>query len=71
MFDLSRGELERLHGPIGLSIGSKTPPEIAVSILAEMTAVRHGVDLDGVGTRKGEELAADGNQQVCVAVTRA
>jgi xanthine dehydrogenase accessory factor len=66
MFDLSEGELDRLHGPIGLSIGSKTPPEIAVSILAEMTAVRHGVDLSTVGTRKAEEVSPDGNQQVCV-----
>jgi xanthine dehydrogenase accessory factor len=42
-FDVSQDEIARLRGPVGLYIGSKTPPEIAVAILAEMTAVRHGV----------------------------
>jgi xanthine dehydrogenase accessory factor len=42
-FDVSDEEIARLRGPVGLYLGSKTPPEIAVAILAEMTAVRHGV----------------------------
>ncbi len=42
-FDLSEGEIARLHGPVGLYLGSKTPPEIALAIMAEMTAVRYGV----------------------------
>jgi len=43
LFDLSDADIARLHGPIGLYIGSRTPPEIAVSILAEITAVKNGV----------------------------
>lgn len=39
---LSAQEIERLHAPIGFSIGSKTPAEIAISIMAELTAVRNG-----------------------------
>lgn len=42
-FDLNDEQLARLHGPIGLYIGSKTPSEIAISILAELTAIKNGV----------------------------
>ena len=38
--DLTEAQIDQLHAPIGLSIGSKTPPEIAIAILAEITAVQ-------------------------------
>jgi xanthine dehydrogenase accessory factor len=43
MFDLSDEEIGRLHGPIGIYIGSRTPPEMAISIMAEITAAKNGV----------------------------
>ena len=42
-FDVTPEELARLRGPVGVFIGSKTPPEIAVSILAEVVATKNGV----------------------------
>ncbi len=42
-FGVTAEQLARLFGPVGMYIGSKTPPEIAISILAEMTAVKNGV----------------------------
>lgn len=44
-FDVSDAQLSKLHGPIGLYIGSKTPAEIAISILAELTAVKNHISL--------------------------
>ncbi|CAN5750601.1 XdhC family protein [soil metagenome] len=44
-FDVSDAELAKLHGPVGIYIGSKTPAEIAISILAEMTAVKNHVNV--------------------------
>ena len=43
LFDLSQDEIGRLHGPIGLFIGARSPAEIAVAILAEVTAAKYGV----------------------------
>jgi xanthine dehydrogenase accessory factor len=40
--DLTQSQISRLHAPVGLSIGSKTPPEIAIAILAELTSLRAG-----------------------------
>jgi len=44
-FDLSQEQVDRLHGPVGLYIGALTPPEIAISILAEVIAVKYGISI--------------------------
>ncbi len=47
-FDLTTQEIAKLRGPTGLSIGSRTPPEIAVAILAELIAERNRIQLQKV-----------------------
>lgn len=44
-FGIAEAALQALHGPAGLYIGSKTPAEIALSIMAEVVAVKNGVEL--------------------------
>ncbi len=56
LFDLSAEQIARLHGPVGLSIGSRTPPEIAVAILAHLISVRNQTTLN-------KEL---NNQEICL-----
>ncbi|NWB85546.1 XdhC family protein [Pseudomonas gingeri] len=51
---LSAEAIARLHGPIGLHIGSHTPAEIALSLMAEVVAIKNGVEL----RQKKPELAA-------------
>lgn len=43
LFDLGQSSIDRLRGPVGLHLGAKTPPEIALAIVAELTAFRHGI----------------------------
>jgi xanthine dehydrogenase accessory factor len=40
---ISKRDLDRVRAPIGLPIGSKTPPEIALSIAAEIIRVKNGL----------------------------
>ena len=48
---LPRECLARIHAPIGLDIGAITPAEIAISILAELIAIRHGKDVSAVSMK--------------------
>lgn len=45
-FELTAREIAQLRGPVGLAIGSRTPPEIAVAILADLIATRNGILLE-------------------------
>ncbi|CAM3671924.1 XdhC family protein [Polynucleobacter antarcticus] len=44
-FDVTQEQVNQLHGPVGLHIGALTPPEMAISILAEVIAVKYGVSI--------------------------
>ncbi len=60
-FNQTEESLARLRGPIGIYIGSKTPPEIAVSVMAEILAVKNGVtlprDMEVAQAKNDRELA--------------
>jgi xanthine dehydrogenase accessory factor len=67
-FDCTPEQLKKLHGPIGLYIGSKTPSEIAISILAELTAVKNNIALPemmSVGKAK-EAMQLDASPDACL-----
>jgi xanthine dehydrogenase accessory factor len=61
-FDLSDSSLARLHGPAGIHIGSKTPSEIAISIMAEVVAAKNGVqrpDMDVALNKQKDDKQKD------------
>jgi xanthine dehydrogenase accessory factor len=62
-FEQTEASLARLRGPIGVYIGSKTPAEIAVSVMAEVLAVKNGVPLSSemeVATAKNQQEKRSG-----------
>ena len=62
-FEQTDASLARLRGPIGIYIGSKTPAEIAVSIMAEVLAVKNAVplprDMDVAHAKNSQHIAHD------------
>jgi xanthine dehydrogenase accessory factor len=61
-FDFTEAEVAQLHGPVGLNIGSKTPAEIGLSILAEITAIKNGIQPSKALEKKADQTSAT---QVC------
>jgi xanthine dehydrogenase accessory factor len=62
-FEQTTASLAPLRGPIGIYIGSKTPPEIAVSVMAEILAVKNGValprDMDVAHAKNDRAISAN------------
>ena len=48
----TEADVARLHGPIGLELGGRAPAEIALAILAEITAVRYGKGVAGASASR-------------------
>jgi xanthine dehydrogenase accessory factor len=51
---VTEADLARIHGPVGLDLGARTPAETAVSIVAEVVAVRSGRDPGALSAGRGQ-----------------
>lgn len=70
--DQTSESLNRLRGPIGIYIGSKTPPEIAVSVMAEILAIKNGVLLPrdmGIAQAKDKLCCVPGPEDALACAT--
>jgi xanthine dehydrogenase accessory factor len=74
-FDQTEEDLQRLRGPIGIYIGSKTPAEIAVSVMAEILAVKNGVtlprDMEVARAKNERDIPANDPGELVCSVPRA
>ena len=72
--DQTEESLAKLRGPIGIYIGSKTPPEIAVSVMAEILAVKNGVtlprDMEVAQAKNERDIAENDPGEMVCAVPR-
>ncbi|QEA12937.1 XdhC family protein [Comamonas flocculans] len=70
--DQTEESLKNLRGPVGIYIGSKTPPEIAVSVMAEILAVKNGVplprDMDVAHVKDLQEITPNDAANVCFVI---
>lgn len=64
-FDFTQAEVDKLAGPVGLPLGSKTPAEIALAIMAEITALKNGVDLKKQLDANAYQSTSTSAQAVC------
>jgi xanthine dehydrogenase accessory factor len=64
-FDLTEAQLARLHGPVGLRLGARTPAEIAVSILAEIVQVKNAAQADQNSPMPARQPALGPHSSTC------
>jgi len=64
-FDFSQKQVARLHGPVGLPLGSKTPAEIALAIMADITALKNGIDLKAQLDKNAYQSTSESATAVC------